>query len=360
MEEHSEIRLPQDAGPHASANIEWWYAFTFLNGSRGSRYALMTSFFEVGETACSKGHYLIYSLIDLNDKKQKNQSRIDHKLKRNLVFLYLPFYLLLHPFDTNMWRLYKSLVSGSIPRPHGTLSKGFIRINPLQLVYGKNTLTFDKESEDFQLYLSEDGITIDLHFEAKKPYALIGTDGKPDDLYYYSMTRNKVTGKVHTAKGTESLTGEGWFDHQWGKDYSLLKGSGWNWFGLQLEDGRELLLNEMRSKEGDTSNQMANLIERDGTVRFTRNVHFHPIEYWKSVKTKARYPISWQIEIPEFNINLQTTPFFSNQEMLIIGPLQGIWEGAVSFTGKERLANGTYRNITGKGFMELVGYTFSS
>ncbi|SEA04363.1 Hydroxyneurosporene synthase (CrtC) [Thalassobacillus cyri] len=360
MEEQPDIRLPEDAGPHASSNIEWWYAFTFLNSSRGSRYALMTSFFQVGESACSKGHYLIYTLIDLDNKKQKNQSRIDNKLKRNMMFLYLPFYLLLHPFDTTMWRLYKSLIAGRIPRPHGLLRKAVIKQNPLRLMYGKNSMTFEKEKEDFHLLLSEDGITADLHFQPRKPHALIGTDGKPDDLYYYSFTQNKVSGKLHTHKGIESVSGEGWFDHQWGKDYSLVKGTGWNWFGLQLDDGRELLLNEMRSNDGETSSQMANVIEKDGTVRFTRNISFHPLKYWKSVKTNARYPIAWQITIPEFNIEIQTVPFFSNQEMLVLGPLQGIWEGAVSLTGKERLSNGAVNHLTGEGFMELVGYAFSS
>lgn len=354
-ERSDRISLPKDVGHHSDSNIEWWYFFAHLNGDRGGRYAVMGSFFRVGELEIGKGHYIIHTLIDLNRKKRFNFSSIDWKVKLGMLTIYLPFYLLLHPTDYKMLKLYKSLLKGNVPQPHTLLKNTKISENPTKLSYGSHTLSFKGENEEaFEVLLKERDSEIQLEFTPMKPVGLIGGDGKPDELYYYSFTRNKVQGKITTDKGTEMVRGQGWFDHQWGRDYSLAKGSGWNWFGLQLNDGRELLLNEMTSGKADSS--MANIIEKDGTIRFTRDVAFKKMKFWKSLKTNARYPVEWQIVIPEFGIDLHVEAAFPNQEMPIIGPIQAIWEGTCRAAGTEVLPNGKRRTIEGVGFMELVGY----
>lgn len=236
-------------------------------------------------------------------------------------------------------------MKNKIPIPHTKIKKATFKKNPTQLSYGDNSLTFFGEKQDsFNVRLSEKNLEIDLQFTPTKPIALIGGDGKPNGLYYYSFTKNKVQGQIQTKKGLENVTGHGWFDHQWGRDYGILKGSGWNWFGLQLDDGRELLLNEDMRPSKETHSPMANLIEEDGSVRFTKNVSFQALKYWKSLKTNARYPIEWKIKIPEFSMDLHVIAAFSAQEMAIIGPMQAIWEGATVVVGQETLPN-QWRNF---------------
>jgi predicted secreted hydrolase len=354
-ERMSDITLPKDAGPHKDSNIEWWYFFAYLNGDRGGKYAVMASFFRVGELEIGKGHYLIHTLIDLNRKKRVNFSSIDSNVKLGMLAIYLPFYLLLHPTDLNMWNLYKELLKGDIPSPHTLLKNAKITQRPAELVYGNHMLAFKGENESsFNVDLKEKNLEVNLEFSPRKPVSLIGGDGKPDDLYYYSFTRNAVHGIIKTDSGMENVSGQGWFDHQWGRDYSLAKGSGWNWFGIMLADGRELLVNEMTS--GKPNSSMANIIEKDGTIMFTRDVSFKKIKYWKSLKTNARYPVEWEIKVPEFGLFLHVEALFPSQEMPIIGPLQAIWEGTCKMTGRETLPNGKVNAIDGIGFMELVGY----
>lgn len=352
------ISLPKDTGPHLFSNLEWWYFFAYLRGNKGGRYAVMASFFEVGELERLKGHYFIYTLIDLNKETRKNYSILDSNLKWNLITMYLPFYLLQHPLNTEMWKLYKSLLVGQIPAPHYLMDKASLQRNPTKLVYGENELSFYGEKQDsFRVHVIEKGGEIDLQFTPTKPIALIGGDGKPDNLYYYSFTRNAVQGQIRTGKEIEIVQGQGWFDHQWGRDYGLITGIGWNWFGLQLKDGRELLLNERRSsKTKQTFSPMANLIDEDGTLHFTRDVIFQEIKYWQSPETKANYPIEWKIIIPDFSIQLHVKAVFPEQEMPIIGPLQAIWEGTCILSGQEILPNNKIIALDGKGFMELVGY----
>ena len=80
---------------------------------------------------------------------------------------------------------------------------------------------------------------------------------------------------------------------------------------------------------------------------------------WKSLRTNARYPVEWEITIPEFNIQLHVAADFPNQEMLIIGPIQAIWEGICTVHGVEVRPDGKKQALAGKGFMELVGYAKS-
>jgi predicted secreted hydrolase len=352
------ISLPRDAGAHLFSNIEWWYFFAYLDGDKGGKYAVMASFFETGELLCEKGHYLIYTLIDLNKRTRQNYSLFDSKLKWNMIFMYLPLYLLQNSTNCGMWRLFKSLLNGEIPFPHNQMEKAAIKRNPLGLIYGDNLLWFNSEDEDFfMVHLAKKDIEIDLKFTPAKPMSLIGRDGKPDNLYYYSFTRNLVQGQIQTSEGIENVRGQGWFDHQWGRDYGLIKGIGWNWFGLQLNDGRELLLNErLSSKSKRSFSPMANLIEEGGSLKFTREVFCKERKFWHSHKTDAIYPIEWKIIIPDFSIELDVKADIPEQEMPIFGPLQAIWEGTCILSGQEILPNKKRISLAGKGFMELVGY----
>jgi predicted secreted hydrolase len=294
----------------------------------------------------------------LNNKTQQHRSLIDYKLYLNMIGLYLPFYLLSHPKDTKIWKLYWSLLKNQLPPPHSWMKHVSIRNNPTKLIYGDASLTFlDETQNQFNIHIMETDMVLDFNFIPIKPVALIGKDGTPGNLYYYSFTKNQVQGHIKKGNTIETFTGEGWFDHQWGRDYSLLRGAGWSWFGIQLEDGRELLINCNHSlRTGEFFSPIVNLIEKDGTLHFSRNVHMKPLKYWKSLDTNASYPVEWEIAIPDFSIELKVVAIFNKQEMPIIGPLKAIWEGACTVTGQETLSNMQIKKLNGNCFTELVGY----
>lgn len=351
------ISLPKDTGKHRLANTEWWYYFAFLEGDKGGKYATMASFFHIGDFPFCKGHYLIFSLIDLKENSYQSYSFADRRLIYNIL-LRAPFYLFYFPYDKKMWKQYLHLLIGKLPSPHQMMRNACIKSNPTQLLYGESSLSFiDETKHHFNVHVVENNNILDLKFAPTKPIALIGKDGKPNQLYYYSFTQNKVKGYIKKGKTTENVKGRGWFDDQWGYANDLLTKTGWNWFGLQLEDGRELLINEFRDiKTGKTFSPMANLIKPNGELEFTRKVVLEPIQYWKSPLTKTSYPLEWLIKIPDFSMNIKVVPKFKEQEMPILGPLQAIWEGACNVSVDENLCNQQIKRIFGKGFMELVGY----
>lgn len=352
------ISLPKDIGPHSLTDIEWWYYFAFLNGNHGGKYAVMAAFYQAGELPILKGHYLIFSIIDLNEFTHNSFSFIDKKFSKNLQYINIPLYLLQCPHDENIGNLYRCLIHDELPSPHQWLSHAYIEKNPTRLLYDNSSIIF-KDSEDghFKTTVSGNRIKINLEFNSVKPMSLIGGNGKPDKLYYYSFPRNEVQGYIKKCGLTEHVTGEGWFDHQWGYTGDLITKTGWDWFGLQLEDGRELLINEFRAiKTGDTFSPLANLIEHDGTLKVTRDVTFKPLRYWQSPVTNAIYPIKWIITIPEFKMTINVEAVFEEQEMPVVAPLNAIWEGACSVLGNETIPLLKNMPLRGKGFLELVGY----
>jgi hypothetical protein len=72
-------------------------------------------------------------------------------------------------------------------------------------------------------------------------------------------------------------------------------------------------------------------------------------DIWKSKKTQAKYPLTWEIKIPDKKIDLKVSALVKDQE-IIFGSIN-YWEGPLKVAGK---IDG--REVQGKGFMELVGY----
>jgi predicted secreted hydrolase len=352
------ISLPKDIRPHSLTDIEWWYYFAFLNGDNGGKYAVMAAFYQAGELPILKGHYLIFSIIELTKLTHHSFSFLDKKLTKNFQYINIPLYLLQCPHDENVRNFYNNLVSDELPPPHQRLTYASIEKNPTKLIYDNSSIIFKYGQDgDFKTTICSNEIKATLEFKSMKPVSLIGGSGKPDKLYYYSFPRNEVSGYISKCGQKECVTGEGWFDHQWGYTGDLITKTGWNWFGLQLEDGRELLINEFRSiKNGNAFSPMANLIEQDGTVKVTRNVTFKPLYYWQSPITNAIYPLKWIITIPEFKIIIKVEAIFKKQEIPVVPPLNAIWEGACIVSGYETCRPLKKGFIKGKGFLELVGY----
>lgn len=352
------VYLPYDTKPHMMSDIEWWYSFSFLNTGMEKKYAVMVSFFRAGLIPFFKGSYLLFLLADLDEESYLNCSLLDKKLLLNMNLFLFPSYIICLPKDKNIHRIYKDYRKHKINPPHNLMKCSSIRKRPLRLLYGKNYMQYLNETTgQFELMLNECGMKINLTFNPLKPAAFIGGDGKPNQLYYYSYTDCDVEGYIIGEDSKDKVRGKGWFDHQWGNARGLLTSTGWNWFGIQLDDSRELMVTELVSRiRCETYLSSANLIEKDGLLKHTENVSMEPKEYWISPSTNAYYPISWHISIPEFSIELEVNPILKCTEIPSPFPLQRIWEGPCTVSGFETKPDGSKKPLSGRCFMELVGY----
>ncbi len=203
-----------------------------------------------------------------------------------------------------------------------------------------------------------DGFGLSLRLTSSKPAALHDRDGWIDfgpagGSYYYSRTSMPAAGSIAVGDRTLAVSGTAWFDHQWG-DFISVGGGGWDWFALNLDDGREITLSLVRAEDGTYPLVYGSLVERDGTVRHLGAADFivTPTGDWTSPTTGAAYPAGWDIAIPGEALELTLTPTVAQQE-LDTRATTGVvyWEGSQWVRGTS-----AGKPITGKGYVELTGY----
>ena len=126
---------------------------------------------------------------------------------------------------------------------------------------------------------------------------------------------------------------------------------GWDWFAIQLNDGRELMVYQLRRRDGSIDPFSAgSLVAADGTVRrlAAGDVQVETLAHWTSPKTGVRYPARWQLSVPAADLRFAVEPRLADQELRVNARY---WEGAVSITGSSPEGP-----IGGEGYVELVGY----
>lgn len=169
--------------------------------------------------------------------------------------------------------------------------------------------------------------------------------------YYFSAPRLAVTGDILAGADRTAVSGTAWMDREWSTSALSPDMAGWDWFALQLDDGRDLMFYRLRGADGSTSEfSGGTLVQADGqTTRLeVTAIDLRPTRHWESPATGSRYPVTWQLQLPEQDMQLEVRPRIDAQELDLT---VRYWEGAVIVSGK---ASG--EPITGVGYLELAGY----
>jgi predicted secreted hydrolase len=199
-------------------------------------------------------------------------------------------------------------------------------------------------------------VALDLQLQQIKPPALQGDNGlSPKSAvpgnasYYYSLSRLITTGTVTVDGHTYAASGTSWMDHEFSTSALGSDTQGWDWFGLHLDDNRELMVGRIRRADGGHEPAFSGLLVLpDGRTKGLKSDDFtiDVTDTWTSPHTGATYPARWNITIDVGEtqpLRLTLEPLVSDQELL-----EGIvyWEGAVRITG----------DVPGYGYAELTGY----
>lgn len=210
----------------------------------------------------------------------------------------------------------------------------------------------------YQMRAQAEEVAIDFTLNALKAPALHGNQGlsqKSEESgnasYYYSQSRLETSGTVTVKGQAYEVTGLSWKDHEYGTSSLADNAIGWDWFSLQLSDGRELMYFQIRTEDGAIEPASSgSLILEDGSIQPLRrdDVQLKVLDQWTSPTTGGVYPTTWQLTIASQQIDLTITALIPNQELNVSIVY---WEGAVSATG-----NAADRSITARGYVELTGY----
>lgn len=209
-----------------------------------------------------------------------------------------------------------------------------------------------------RLRASQGGTAVDLTLFPLKEPVLQGEaglskkgPGAGNASYYYSIPRLATSGHVVSEGDTVAARGLSWMDREWSTSALGSEQVGWDWFALQLDDGRDLMYYRLRNRDGTASRFSEGvLVGPEGTVRRfgSAEVELTVLDRWTDPDTGAEYPIAWTLAVPDEDLDLRIRARFPDQLMRL-----GVryWEGAVSVEG-----SGDGTPLAGQGYVELTGY----
>ncbi len=363
--------------PHASSSTEWWYMNTHLEAKGGRKLSLFASFFVHAisfDKTTNKPDYaysVIWGISDIDNKKYHTVSLVDKRAPKLGLERLKKGELVKDPYIKRA--AIEMLSKGVMPYPDELLKKTpVIAKKTLSLDYDGNTFKKMKDGS-YMLHLQHKDLELsaDLRFYPQKPPTRHGDNGvvrgvSAEDMFYYFIPRNKVTGTVKIKK--EKLTivkGSGWYDHEFGchaqkekgKKDDMKKDVSWNWIAMQLSNGSELTAYDLIDlKTGEDCGSFVILIDEKGKRHYSQKFSLKPIgETWTSTRTFNEYPTAWELSAPEFGLKVTAVAAFPNQEFATVISKPAFWEGRMN-------VNGTLkgRKITGNAYIERHGFVNSN
>lgn len=319
--------FPADHGPHLGFQTEWWYYTGNLQTADGRAFGYQLTFFRRGlvprapdrssEFATSQAYMAHFALTDVEGRRSYSTERLARGAAGQAGAQGRPYRVWLDDWSA----------VGSGPR-------------------------------GMRLVAEDRGIGLDLLLRELKPPVLQGDGGlsqKSAEIgnasYYYSLTRLETHGTIQVAGQSFEVQGLSWMDHEFGTSSLGPNAVGWDWFSLQLQDGREMMYFQIRRSDGSIEPVSGGvLVEVDGSQHrlLWDDVDLTVLGTWQSVRSYARYPARWQLVLLPTGEMFEIVPVLADQELQVAAPY---WEGAVRvYRGGE---------LVGVGYVELVGYVGS-
>ena len=376
--------LPADHGPHFDYQTEWWYYTGNVAAADGRRFGFQLTFFRRGLSpgpppdgpglSSNQVYFAHFAITDVAARRHTATERFSRGAAGLAGASGEPFAVWLED-----WRV-SSRCGGSGAAPPAR----YARVNRAPLAAPSNC---DGRAVRLVAHDAASGLSLDLELRATKPLVAHGDHGlspKSDQpgnaSYYVGYTRMTAQGRLGTSGGTGDsaplreveVTGEAWFDHEWGTSALGAGAIGWDWFSLQFDDGRELMHFQIRREDEEIEPVSGGtLVEPDGRTRrlLRDDVRIEVLRRWTSPDTGATYPSRWRLAVPSAGLDLVVEPWLEAQEM---GTSFVYWEGAVrvraasadpgvtdSAVQSGSPAPRPHRLLSGQGYVEATGYSRS-
>ena len=213
-----------------------------------------------------------------------------------------------------------------------------------------------REGDTWHLDAAADEFALQLSLTPDRPIILQGDAGysrkgpEPGNASrYYSITRLATSGQVRIGEEWLAVSGLSWLDREWGSNQLSETQVGWDWWAMHLDDGRDVMLARLRNADGSTSEwSYGQLVFPDGSHRYLPRGAFELQERrWWTDRNGARWPLEWEIEIPEAELRIHTRAVFDDQHWQAS---VDYWEGMIDV-----IDVGSGLKL-GRGYLELSGY----
>lgn len=304
-------QFPRDHFEHEDFRTEWWYYTGNVSDAQGKRFGFELVFFRIGarhETA-NKSAWAVQNV-------------------------YLAHAALTEPGGKHFW--YEERLNRAGPGIAGaSFAKQRVWNGNWSAQWNGERQTLDALTEHFRFH---------LELKPARAFVIHGengisqkAEGRGRASHYVSFSRLDVTGTIDGSR----VKGTAWMDHEWFTEQLAGEQVGWDWFSVQLDNGTELMLFELRRKDGSIdSYSSGTFIDTHGKAHHLKKSDFslEPLAKWQ------QYPIEWRIRIPSLHIDIAAKAVLPNQELRLENA--NYWEGSVDYSGTHK----------GVGYLEMTGY----
>lgn len=329
--------FPRDHFNHPDFQTEWWYYTGNVRTSQGRRFGFELTFFRFGIERSSapaavwdvRNVWMAHmALSDLQGGHFLYTERLN-RAGAGITGADLGQARVWNGNWQSQWKL--------DPQAPGAMAS-----QKLQGIADRFSFTFTLTTAKPPVIHGEDGIS-----------QKAAGDGRAS--HYISYTRLRTSGEIILDGHRFDVAGEGWMDHEFFTDQLAPNQSGWDWFSLQLADGSDIMLFDLRRKDG-THDPFSSGTYVDAHGRATHlaagDFSLTPGKTWTSPKSGGRYPLEWSIQIPSLGLNATITTPLPQQELAGKTRFEPTyWEGAIDVAA---IRNGA--PVRGDGYLEMTGY----
>ncbi len=213
------------------------------------------------------------------------------------------------------------------------------------------------EPSRYNASLPATDFALQLQMNETQPLMLQGQNGlsrKGPEVrqasYYYSHPQLNTRGKITLRRQAFDVAGKAWLDHEWSEELLHPDAQGWDWIGMNLDDGSALTAFQLRTASGGAIWDGGSFRSAKGerTIFKRGDVTFKPVRRWISPLTQASYPVEWQVRTPTESYTVKAV--IDKQELDSRAST-----GAVYWEGLSELINSQGHRV-GRGYLEMTGY----
>jgi predicted secreted hydrolase len=214
-----------------------------------------------------------------------------------------------------------------------------------------------REGEAWRALIPAAGFALDLRCTPTQPVLLQGRQGLsrkgPEEAqasYYYSQPQLAVSGALSLQGRSFQVSGKAWLDHEWSEEVMHPEAVGWDWIGMNLDDGGALTAFRLRRQDGGTLWDGGSFRSARGDlyVASPGETEFRPQRRWTSPVSNATYPVEWMVRTPADFYTVRAV--IDNQELDSRAST-----GSIYWEGLSDLIDSQGRKV-GRGYLEMTGY----
>lgn len=334
--------FPRDHGAHPAARTEWWYVTGALWPADGAAQALR-------DTAPAWGFQVTFFRSRTGIGPHPSRFAARQLLFAHAALSDLAAGRLLH--DQRIARAGFGIAEAAEDDTRITLRDwGLVR-----------SARSDGGARYAATAAATDGaFAFELSFDTTQPLLLQGDAGwsrKGPDAdeasRYYSQPQLAVGGRLQRQGRWQPVRGRAWLDHEWSQTLMHPQAVGWDWIGMNLDDGSALTAFRLRTRDGG-SVWSGGSLRRAGAAAAqvfegADALRFEPGRRWTSPATNTTYPVEWRITTPAGRWRVRA--LMDAQELDSRNSTGNVyWEGLA-----ELIDDVSGRRV-GRGYLEMTGY----